>query len=524
MKPHRQIKRRTFTVPSGLPTIFITTSYLLSFTPPLFAKSRPQTHPSRLTSLQKKSRPTTNPLKDENGRDRIPPRPFEWQELPAQNWEFPYTSPDKAKQVERADTRWRVRTRAASKPHIPLRASEDQLDVLAIISGARTPSELLGLNDLVVLEEFEGLELGGTYTIISEPERINSSKSDRMAYQTKNLGELQILNRRDDRWIAKITKAYEPIPRGAAISKVWDPFVLPPLIPAPEPMEALTIFSPTDSTEYSSAHKFVFVDRGSIDEIRPGMVFRIFQNNDPATEKDLGAQDSFIEADLLVVQVSDRYSTAYVLRSSGVIENNTRAILLSDISDVIYSEGFQTSDAKKLNPQEVEMDELDKISSDELNDAERRELEQLEKHHDAPPGQMPDPSMSDPSPNHSAPETDGLDDFPSEPLRPSGATSGSNDPMEESLDALPTSANPSSPPASTEIDTGTQTHADGLDELPRVDKDGEEIPSTWATSTDTTPAPIPSPVPSAPVASPAPSAPINPSPELNDELDAAPNP
>jgi hypothetical protein len=108
------------------------------------------------------------------------------------------------------------------------------------------------------------------------------------------------------------------------------------------------------------------------------MVFRIYQHFDPSNDKRITESDFIIDADLLVIQVSETFCSAIIINSlSPVIENST-AVLLTDVSDLLKHRGFREKGGNLKS--EDELDELDQLDgNDSLGKDEKRELKQLER-------------------------------------------------------------------------------------------------------------------------------------------------
>ena len=88
------------------------------------------------------------------------------------------------------------------------------------------------------------------------------------------------------------------------------------------------------STYATAQHKIVFIDRGREDDIKPGMVFRLYQHFDPSNDKKLTDTDVAIEADMMIIHATEKFSTAIVLTSLNTIVDKSNVVALTDVSDV----------------------------------------------------------------------------------------------------------------------------------------------------------------------------------------------
>jgi hypothetical protein len=161
------------------------------------------------------------------------------------------------------------------------------------------------------------------------------------------------------------------------------------------------------------------------------MVFRAYEHFDPSNDKRITSADFIIDADILVVQVSDGFSTGIVMDSSLTVSEDSPVTLLMDVSD-LQRRSFFGEALKGEKPKPNELDALDGVGGG-MNPDERKELEQLERWK----GNTPEvPAASTPS----APEIP-----PPAPEVPPPAPQASPAPMEE----IPPPASPSAPEAPT---------------------------------------------------------------------------
>jgi len=83
----------------------------------------------------------------------------------------------------------------------------------------------------------------------------------------------------------------------------------------------------------SGQNKWVYINRGTRDGVQPGMLFRIFQNIDPKTDKRLTPGDVFVSGDAQVVQGCEDFSIATFIWTRGEVPEKYDGILLTDLND-----------------------------------------------------------------------------------------------------------------------------------------------------------------------------------------------
>jgi hypothetical protein len=121
------------------------------------------------------------------------------------------------------------------------------------------------------------------------------------------------------------------------------------------------------------------------------MIFRAYEHYDPGTEKKITQSDFIIDADMMVTQVSESFSSAIIIHSNTPISEQSNVTLLTDISDLLKNPGFNE---KAVSGDDLE--ELDKLDDQEpLGKDEKKELKQLENWKSNPntaPSSTPSPS------------------------------------------------------------------------------------------------------------------------------------
>jgi len=311
-----------------------------------------------------------------------PERSQEWKDLPHQRWEPVVYKKNLSVDPLGFDKNSRITFSKNRGVDLASITTSEKLIPVGEITGARTESTGLTISDLVFIQPQDHLQIGETYSVtLAEPTVLRSAKSSRYGYAYPNLGRVRILSVRDNVFVGKITHAAGAMNRGNILVPLIQRVKELTLIPAPQSIEATLMMDPSASTYVAAQYKQVFADRGASDGVRAGMVFRSYQYFDPQTDKRLTDADMMVEADFLVVQVSENFSSLLTLSGQGVIQEGTTMVLLTDVSSVLNAkELIEQSDSTQEINKEKSVDELDKLDhGEDVGRGEKKELKQLEE-------------------------------------------------------------------------------------------------------------------------------------------------
>lgn len=310
--------------------------------------------------------------------DELGPRSSEWKHLPIQRWEASQIRLPQGVDALGFDNRNKVKTEFRGSRELPFLAATDELPPVGKIVGARTPASFLGLGDTVFIHSKDELQVGETYAITTHPQKIKGQETGRSGYSYSLLGRVRIVSLRDEVYVGVLTSVRGFVQRGYFL--LPNPARVPELTPIPGPssMTASLTLDRQSSTFATAQGKFAYVDRGSEDGIKPGMVFRAFHHIDPNNSKRNMAADLLDDADLMVLQVSEGFSLTVLINSTLPIYENAPLTLLTDVTDLLDGTAQQENLLNEEKPEE--MDELDKLDRGEgIGKKEAEELKQLEK-------------------------------------------------------------------------------------------------------------------------------------------------
>lgn len=372
---------------------------------------------------------TSDSLKTSSGRSE------DWKNLPPQSWEMvPLTLPTEVDPLGFSKKN-KVSYARPKGYYLEAIAATDRIPFVGQITGSRNESRYFTTGDTVFIEADEQLQVGQSYDLTQEPFVLSNSFFSRAGYSYLISGRVKILGVKDGLFIGKITLARNIIARKAQLipaqerTKNHDP------IPGEAAIESNVLFDANFGTFESVQFKQVFLNRGTEDGVKPGMIFRVYQHRDGNTQKKLTSADFIIQADIQVVQVSEKVSSGMIIRSIRPIAEGATAVLLTDIADLTsFKEQLPTPGAKPGDAKDL--DDLDSMDHGRIGKKEEKELEQLEKWKKNPPKE---PQPGDLVPEAAAPvETPpppALPDLP--PELPSGPPAGSIDAPPEALPEAP---------------------------------------------------------------------------------------
>ena len=300
-------------------------------------------------------------------------RPSEWKSLPKQNWES-----DIAVDLSHLDqnnfdlrsTTVRARGLTSYEPHF-IPASE-KLPSLGQIIGGQASSHYFMIYDLVFIHAKDHMKIGDVYAITQEPIWISNGTMTPGGYAYYILGKVKIIGVQENVFLGTIISAKHLVSRTNTLIPV--PAKIPEMNPVagPRPLSARLLLNREYTEGLTVQNREVFIDHGTEDGVQPGMVFRAYINSDPNNDGSLRDSDFVINADILVTQVSENFSTGIILHSRNMVKHGSKIVLLTDVSDVSKHLGFSQRGGDNVD----EIDLLDQRDTPDNKEAE--EIKQLE--------------------------------------------------------------------------------------------------------------------------------------------------
>ncbi len=350
------------------------------------------THVKPSKSAKKKHPAHPRSVKPSKPRHHVRKKSVEWKHLPPQSWEdpdyFDINSSIDEYGFEKKNPFSFPKGNVGFTPS--LLPSTGKIHPVGQIIGSSTDAHFVGLGDLVYIQTQDNLQIGQTYGITQEPQSLVSDDSHRDGYSYSILGSVKIVSAKSHVFIGRISSSHDPIERGSWLIPLPEKIHQIAPIPAPSAVNGMILFDHTRSAHTSSQQQEVFINRGSDDGIKPGMIFRSYEHEDPFLDKKIFSADYLVATDLLVTQVSSFFSSALVLQNLAPLRDLSPVTALTDISDVLKNPGFSDKGAKT----DV-LDDLDRQDkNDSLGHGEKQELQQLEDWKGNPPPPPPVPSAS----------------------------------------------------------------------------------------------------------------------------------
>ncbi|MBC7690479.1 MAG: LysM peptidoglycan-binding domain-containing protein [Methylotenera sp.] len=378
-------------------------------------------------------------------------RSGEWKNLKRQTWEnINLTLPPEV-DPQGFDSRNKIRFKVNTGFELDAIATSGKIPYIGELSGSRADHPNVSAGDTVFIDSEQGLQIGETYAVTQEPQYLESegpeSEKDgveeskkREGYSYLVLGKVKILSVKDHQYVGTVIASKYPIPRGSGLMRVPPRIQNLSPVPGPNAVEGRVLMNRSFSGYETAQNKQVIIDRGTRDGVRPGMIFRNYQAKDSITKSELKRSNSLVNADIMIIQSSDEFSSGIVLRSLSPIHEREKVTLMMDVSHLRTRAGGPVGiidvDKGRNGQNSNELDSLDSDLDEGLRSDEERELKQLEKWEKNPDKSAP---SATPSPDASAPPL-------TEPL-PDEKAPSETPPNEASLDlALPELA-PELPPA-----------------------------------------------------------------------------
>ncbi len=219
--------------------------------------------------------------------------------------------------------------------------------------------------------------------------------SDRKGFHYVILGNIEIMQRHNDVWQAKVLEVSSPFRRGdrvtvytPKIERITESF-------NPRLIESVLISSFDELRSEASFGDVVFLDRGRADGVEVGNVFEVFGFKDRNTKENITENPSYKNGEVTIITVTDNFSTGLVTSSVrdfqigdlAVTKTKEAAAKALALKNKVTNQDAARMSEKALDELDVELklgdlndsllDKADKIqfTEDELAELERQERE-----------------------------------------------------------------------------------------------------------------------------------------------------
>lgn len=172
--------------------------------------------------------------------------------------------------------------------------------------------------DIVFIIPSDGAELkaGDLYSYYLEGEKIESSFSEREGFKYTIGGTVQLLQKREDKWEAKVTEVLVPAERGAKITS-YTPKI-ESIVPTfnSKIIEGVILAGYQDGNTTFTVGDVIYLDRGRADGLEIGNVLDVYDFVDRGTGKRILYRPTYKVAELNVISLTDNFATARVTNAT----------------------------------------------------------------------------------------------------------------------------------------------------------------------------------------------------------------
>lgn len=268
--------------------------------------------------------------------DEKTPNPgSEWKRLPRQSWEHVDANlpPDIDRDGFDSNNRIYLR-KTPTGLELPHLVACEPISPLGKVEGTRNSTNYVyrGSEITIAASSAGPLEIDRVYSLV-DPQASNLENGDRKALSYDVLGKVKILGLHNGTYVGEVLQTREPVIRGAMlVPEILRVDKMGPVAGA-KSVKGTILADRRTGNFMSGQHKWVYVDRGTRDGVDRGMMFRIFQNTDPKTQKPLTRGDVFVQGDVQIIQGCGDFSIGMFLWSRGEVPERYEGMLLTDVSD-----------------------------------------------------------------------------------------------------------------------------------------------------------------------------------------------
>jgi nucleoid-associated protein YgaU len=232
---------------------------------------------------------------------------------------------------------------------------------------------------------------GDLFSVYSAGGEIKNPISDRSGFVYTTTAQIKVGRKIDDVWECTVVEQSGVVQRKDRITVYTPKIGKLARTYSKRSVEAAIIGSYRESLSGITNGDVVYLDRGRADGVELGNVFEVYSFVDRGTGKKISSTPTYISGELSVINITDNFATALVLKSSSEIQLGSIAITKTQeeaarsarlknqekLKDVKKMEG------KALDELDIELN-LDDVSQDILNKADKiqlteDELEELER-------------------------------------------------------------------------------------------------------------------------------------------------
>lgn len=215
--------------------------------------------------------------------------------------------------------------------------------------------------DTVYVQIDSGVQVkpGDRFSVYSPQGRISHPISDRQGYRYTIVAQVEVIRQIDSVWEAQITELSGLVQRGDRLT-VFTPG-LDRIVQtfSRRNIEAAIIGAYEDTSGGISLGDVVYLDRGRVDGVELGNIFELYGFRDRGTGRRITNQPTYKVGEVVVLNVTDNFSTALVINSSVEISVGTLAI--TKTADEVAREARMRDRQVLDDVRQMERDALDDL-------------------------------------------------------------------------------------------------------------------------------------------------------------------
>jgi hypothetical protein len=265
------------------------------------------------------------------------------------------------------------------------------------IDSAIDEKALFVSHDTVFVRFDEKLDIvpGDKFSVYAASGERTHENSDRKGYKYTISASVEVLQKHKALWECKILDSSEPVSRGDRITVYTPKIERITQTYSSRLIESVIIGAYQDLQSYASFGDVIYLDRGRADGVEIGNVFEVYGFKDRGTGKNISDNPTYKNGELVVITVTDNFSTALVTQSVrdfivgdvAVTKTKEAAARSTRLKNKVLSTSAVRMTDKALDELDVELnlddlndtllDKADKIqfTEDELAELERQERE-----------------------------------------------------------------------------------------------------------------------------------------------------
>lgn len=195
--------------------------------------------------------------------------------------------------------------------------------LLGEVSGSFSPREGVGLEDHIYLRFFDESQakVGESYLLVHEARTINDFSAEGNLISGKLMqvvGEVKLTVPESGLVRAEVKGMFQPVRRGDKIVSMQKTVSWSAALNPPTQLTARVVLGENPENKMFGQGGLILLNKGEQDGMKPGYLFRVYQDTDPVTESTKGVSPYF-KGEVQIVFVNQVSSLGYILRNTDPI-------------------------------------------------------------------------------------------------------------------------------------------------------------------------------------------------------------